>query len=79
MTITSSADLPDSIKWKYTLNFLSMTSTDAELTLPGLLATNYVEEERDQCDYCGNLSELRDSYGNCPSCGAPRKPVRRGG
>lgn len=26
----------------------------------------------DTCPYCGNQSELRDSRGGCPGCGAPR-------
>lgn len=35
------------------------------------IVRDYTEE--DQCEYCGNMSKLRDARGNCPSCGANRK------
>lgn len=28
----------------------------------------------DKCDWCGNMSNLRDARGNCPSCGGSRPP-----
>ena len=28
----------------------------------------------DKCEWCGNMSHLRDVRGNCPSCGGTRPP-----
>lgn len=34
------------------------------------------EPKQEACAYCGNMSDVRGSRGECPSCGAPRPRPR---
>ena len=54
-------------------------ATEADFTIVrdyGAVSPRWKTYEDDVCDYCGNASSLRDSRGNCPSCGANRKDPR---
>lgn len=54
-----------------------MTTTDCPIVVdydqgPVFKVYTNVDEE-DPCEFCGNLSRMRDARGNCPACGGPRK------